>query len=634
MVALAPRDEVSEAGPDWAQCRMRFLRLFLLMMLLPAPLVWAAPGYAVWGTFKYPPGFDHFGYVNPDAPKGGELVMVASSRISTFDKYNPFTLRGNAPSHTVDLLFESLLTEPYDEIGVAYGLLAEDVDVAADRMSATFRLRREARFHNGDPVTASDVKHSYETLISKFAAPGYATLLADVAGADVLDDRTIRFRFRKPDRQLPLVVGTKLLVFSPKWGMENGKAKPFDQVVQDTPIGTGPYRIGPVRFGKDVTFVRDENYWARNLNVRKGMNNFDRITVKIYRDNTAQLEALKAGEFDLMQFFSAGDWTRRLNGRRIDSGELVKEEFKHRLPEGFYSYVLNLRLPKYQDRRVRMALELAMDYEWMNLHLFRGAYKRVKGVFGNTDCEANGLPSAREAALLEPFRGSLPAEVFGPMAVPPTTTPPNSLRANLLKAQELLKEAGWTYRDGALRNGKGEPFVIEFLDSTEARGATTTAAWKRALAQLGIDFELREVDFALWQERLESNKFDMLSIAFPGTHFPGSDYADLFGSKAADIPGSGNYGGIKDPAIDALVARLSGAEERDDYIAACRALDRVIAHGHYLIPAWTSRGPRIAYSAWKLVRPSVVPPYPPEGVPYLNWFMTSWWARMPPRTAP
>ena len=566
-----------------------------MLALLTMPS-WAAPGYAVWGTFKYPPGFTHFDYVNPSAPKGGELKMVAGSRISTFDKYNPFTLKGNAPSFTADLLFEGLLASPMDEVGVGYGLIAEDVEVAPDLLSATFRIRPEARFHNGDPVSAADVKYSYETLISKYAAPSYATLLADVAGADVVDERTVRFRFKKRDRQLPLVVGA-VPIFSPKWGMENGKAKPFDQVVMDTPIGTGPYKIGPVRFGKDVTFVRDPNYWARDLPVRKGMNNFERITVKIYRDSTAQLEALKAGEFDLMQFFSAGDWNRRLNGKRIESGELVKETFQHRLPDGFYSYVLNLRLPKYQDRRVRMALELAMDYEWMNLHLFRGAYTRVKGVFGNTDCEANGVPlgagaRAAGAAAREPACRCLRA-----MALPPRTDGDSSLRENLRKAQALLAEAGWTYRDGALRNAQGEPFVIEFLDSTEARGATTTAAWKRALAGLGIDFQLREVDFALWQERLESNKFDMLSISFPGTHFPGADYADLFGSKAADIPGSGNYSGIKSPAIDALIARLTAAENRDDFLAACRALDRAIAHGHYLVPAWTSRGRRIAYSS-------------------------------------
>lgn len=558
--------------------------------------------------------------------------MVAGSRISTFDKYNPFTLKGNAPSFLADLLFEGLLTGSMDEIGVGYGLLAEDVEVAPDLLSVTFRIRPEARFHNGDAVRAGDVKYSYETLISKYATPSYATLLADVAGCDVVDERTVRFRFKKKDRQLPLVVGG-LPVFSPKWGMENGKTKQFDRIVSEMPIATGPYKIGPVRFGKDVTYVRDPQYWARDLPVRRGMNNFDRITIKIYRDNTAQLEALKAGEFDLMQFFSAGDWNRRLNGKRIDSGELVKQVFQHKLPDGFYSYVLNLRLPKYQDRRVRMALELAMDYEWMNLHLFRGSYVRVKGVFGNTDCEANGMPSPQEAALLEPYRKDLPAEVFGPMAVPPRTDAGGSLRDNLRQAKALLTEAGWTFRDGALRNAKGEPFTIEFLDSTEARGATTTAAWKRALEKLGIDFQLREVDFALWQERLESNKFDMLSISFPGTHFPGSDYADLFGSKAADIPGSGNYSGIKNPAIDALVARLTVAEQRDDFIATCRALDRVIAHGHYLIPAWTSRGRRIAYSDFKLQRPDVIPAYPPEGVPYMDWFMTTWWARMPPKTS-
>lgn len=606
--------------------------LCFLACVLAAP-GWAAPGYSVWGDFKYKPGFDHFEYVNPQAPKGGELRMVAGSRISTFDKYNPYTLRGNAPSFLGDLLFEGLLAAPMDENGVAYGLLAEDVVVAPDLRSATFRIRREARFHNGDPVRASDVKYSYETLISKYAHPSYATLLADVEGCDVIDERTVRFRFKKKDRQLPLTVGG-LPVFSPKWGMENGKTKQFDQIVMDTPIGTGPYRIGPVRFGKDVTYVRDPDYWARDLNVRRGMNNFDRITIKIYRDSTAQLEALKAGEFDLMQFFSVGDWTRRLDGPRIKSGELVKEEFKHRLPEGFYSYVLNLRLPKFADRRVRMALELAMDYEWMNVHLFRGQYKRVKGVFGNTDCEANGLPSPAEVALLEPFRASLPPEVFGPMAVPPRTDQGSTLRDNLRKAQSLLNEAGWTYRDGALRNAQGEPFTIEFLDSTEARGATITAAWRRALEKLGIDLRLREVDFALWQQRLESNNFEMLSISFPGTNFPGSDYADLFGSKAADIPGSGNYSGIKSAAIDALVARLPVVDTREEFLATCRALDRTIAHGHYLIPAWTSTSRRIAYSAWALDKPAVTPPYPPEGVPYMDWFMTTWWAREPAKTSP
>lgn len=609
---------------------MRGLLLFLAALLSVS--CWAAPGYAVWGTFKYAPGFSHFDYVNPQAPKGGEMRLVAGSRISTFDKYNPFTLKGTAPSLLGDLLFESLLTGPMDEIGVGYGLLAEDVDVAADGLSATFRIRPEARFHNGDPVTAADVKHSYETLVSKYAAPSYASLLVDVVGCDVLGERSVRYRFKRRDRQLPLVVGG-LPVFSAKWGVEGGRAKPFDQVVTDVPIASGPYRIGPVRFGKDITYVRDPGYWGRNLAVRRGMNNFDRITVKIYRDNTAQLEALKAGEFDLMQFYSAGDWARRLTGPRIDRGELVKQTFNHRSPDGFYSYFLNARLLKFQDRRVRMALELAMDYEWMNRQLFRDSYKRVKGIFGNTDCEANGLPSAQEVALMEPFRSQLPAETFGPMAIPPRTDGSNSLRANLRRAQALLQEAGWTFRDGALRNAQGEALSVELLDSTEARAVTTLASWQRALEKLGIALKIRSVDFALYQERLDSFSFEMIGISFPGTHFPGADYADLFGSKAADTPGSMNFADVKNPAVDALIADISAANHRDEFLAACRALDRVIAHGHYMVPAWTSKGTRVAYDAWKLERPAVVPPYPPEGIPYMDWPMTVWWARMPPITS-
>ena len=606
--------------------------LLVVLLLVVCKSAGAAPGYSVWGEFKYAPGFTHFDYVNPRAPKGGELRLVANSRISTFDKYNPFTLKGSAPSYLADLLFESLLTGSMDEIGVGYGLLAQDVEVAPDGLSATFRLRPEARFHNGDTVNAADVKHSYETLNSKYAAPAYSSLLAEVAGCDVLDERTVRYRFKRRDRQLPLVVGG-LPVFSAKWGVEGGKAKPFDQVVTDVPIATGPYRIGPVRFGKDITYVRDPAYWGRDLPARRGMNNFDRITVKIYRDNTAQLEALKAGEFDMMLFYSAGDWARRLTGPRIDRGELVKQTFNHRTPDGFYSYFLNLRLPKFQDRRVRMALELAMDYEWMNRQLFRSTYTRVKGIFGNTDCEANGVPSPAELALMEPFRDQLPAETFGPMALPPRTDGTNSLRANLRRAQALLNQAGWTLRDGALRNAQGEALTVELLDSTEAKSATTLAAWQRALEKLGVALKIRSVDFALYQERLDSFSFEMVAISFPGSHFPGADYLDLFGSKAAATPGSVNIGGIRSPAVDALLGRITAADNRNEFLAACRALDRVIAHGHFMIPAWTSRETHAAYNAWRLERPAMVPPYPPEGVPYMEWPMTVWWARMPPVTA-
>jgi microcin C transport system substrate-binding protein len=609
--------------------------LFLLLACITAGAV-AAPGYSVWGDFKYKPGFDHFEYVNPNAPVGGELRLVAGSRVSNFDKLNPLTIKGQEPTFLTDMVFESLLASPADELGTGYGLLAEDVDVAPDRLSVTFRLNKAARFSNGDPVLAADVKHSYDQLFVTDAKPSFATAFADVVGCEVLDDYTVRFRFRKVDRQLPLLVGA-FPVFSRKWGMENGKSKPLGQIITDVPIASGPYKVGQVRSGKDVTYVRDPNYWGRNLPVRKGQNNFERVTVKIYADSTAQLEAFKAGEFDLMQFYSAGDWSRRLTGPRVQRGELIKSPFRHRKPDGYQAYMFNMRNPLFQDRRVRMALELAMDYEWMNRQLFRGAYQRIKGIFGNTDCEANGLPSPREVQMLEPFRSILPPETFGPMAIPPTTDPPHSLRDNLRQARALLQQAGWTYRDGALRNAQGRPFVFEYLETNESRGETLTAQWRAALEKLGIEMRYAQVDWALYQERLDNFKFDMVQIAAAGTHFPGAAYFDAFGSKAADTPASANWMGIKNPAVDKLIETFVTAEDRDTFYAACRAMDRVIAHEHYMVPGWTNRDARVAYDAWRLERPSQVPLYPPDtsftgDVAYMMWPISTWWARNPPIT--
>ena len=599
---------------------MRVLLGFLLAACaLPT---WAAHGYALWGDMKYPPGFAHFDYVNPDAPKGGEIRLVGNSRASTFDKYNPFTIRGNAPTYLTELLFDTLLTSSLDEEGAGYGLLAEDVTVAPDGLSATFRLRPEARFHNGDPVLALDVKHTFDTLISPQALPGYRTTLVDVVGVDVLGDRVVRFRFKRPNRELPLVVGS-LPVFSRQWG----QGKPFNEVVMEPPIASGPYRIGPVKFGKDITYVRNPNYWARNLSVKRGTGNFDRVTVKIYRDNTARLEALKAGEFDLMAFYSAGDWARRVNGRRFDSGELVKGEFQHRLPTGFQSHVLNTRRPWLQDRRVREALGLAMDYEWMNRTLFYNSYQRVKGLFGNTSCAATGTPSSGEMVLLEPWRSKIPDATFGPAYEPPRTDRPRDptvggLRENLRRAQALLREAGWTVQNGVLRNAQGQAMVLEYLDSKEA-GMRTMSQWLQGLKKLGIELRFRPVDFALYQQRLQKFDFDITGINFPGTANPGQEYADLFGSKAADTEDSGNLAGMKSPAVDAILDRMVSAKAKPEYLAACRALERVITHSHVFIPQWFSGTHRMAYNAHRLQKPHVTPPYFRGEA----WAVNTWWAK-------
>jgi microcin C transport system substrate-binding protein len=380
--------------------------------------------------------------------------------------------------------------------------------------------------------------------------------------------------------------------------------------------------MGPVRFGKDITYMRDASYWAKDLNVRRGTANFERITVKIYKDGTARLEALKAGEFDLMRFFSAGDWARRVNGKRFDSGELVKKEYRHRLPTGFQSYVLNTRREVFKDVRVRQALGLAMDFEWMNRQLFYNAYQRVNGLFGNTDCQATGLPSLPELALLAPWHQSVPAEVFGPMAQPPRTDEPNSLRANLRQAQALLNAAGWRLHEGKLRNVQGKALEIEYLDSNEGSARVVTP-WARNLDKLGISLNFRPVDFALYQQRLQKFEFDLTSLAYGGTHNPGQEYADLFGSKAADQEDSGNMSGIKNPAVDALINAMTRAKSKQELLPACRALERVVAHSQVLIPQWSAPTHRMVFNNWRLDQPVAMPPYA-QGE---SWAIDTWWAK-------
>lgn len=612
-------------------CRMRLTQSISCLALLGSGLLaavpaWSAHAYALWGEPKYPADFRHFDYVNPDAPKGGTLRLVSNLRYSTFDKYNPFTLKGSPPAYLADMMFETLLTGSLDETATGYGLLAEEVSVPPDGMSATFRLRAEARFHNGKPVLAKDVKHSFDTLMGKFAQPGYKTIMAEVEGCDVIDQRTVRFRFKKANRELPLTVGAVLPVFSADWGVVDGKAKPFDEVVTDTPIGSGPYRIGPVKFGKDITYVRDPAYWGAKLPVRMGMGNFDQISIKIYRDSTARLEALKAGEFDLMRINSAGDWARRLTGKRFDSGELQKGQFANKLPSGFQSYFINSRREMLSDARVREALGLAFDFEWMSRQMFYGAYTRVHGLFGNTACETRGEPSALERELLEPYKDSLPAGTLGPISVPPRTDEGGSLRGNLRRAQKLLEDAGWRVQDGVLRNAKGEPMEIEYLDSSET-GIKGVSPWMRNLEKLGIRLKVRIVDYALYQQRLDKYDYDIISLNVPGTNNPGQEYADLFGSAAADQEGASNFVGVKSKAVDAMIQKMVSAKTEEQMLAACHALERIIVQGHYLIPQFYSAKHRMVYDGWRVAFPETMPAYSPGEL----WAVYVWWARMPPQ---
>jgi microcin C transport system substrate-binding protein len=577
----------------------------------------AAHAYSQFGDIKYPPGFSHFEWVNPKAPKGGELELVPPLRISNFDKYNPYTLKGTAPPG-IGLLFESLLTGALDEPTTAYGLLAEEVEVAADGLSATFRLNPAARFHDGTPVTAADVKHSFDTLMSKQAAPAYRVVFGDVKQAVVVGPRTVRYEFKRASAELPLMVGG-LPVFSRRWGA----GKPFDQVVMEIPIASGPYRIGRLHFGRDITYDRDPHYWARDLNVRRGMYNFDRLTYKIYKDQTAQTEAFKAGEFDYLRVFSARDWARTHQGKKYDSGELIKAEVPMKNAGDFQGFLINTRREKFKDPRVRQALGLAFDFEWLNRQLFYGSYTRVRGFFNASDFEAKGLPGHDELALLLPLKKHLPEKVFTQeVPLPPSTNPPGSLRENLRKARDLLAEAGWTYRDGALRNAKGEAFTLEYLDNSPA-GERIFTVYMQALEKLGIAGEYRRADFALLRKRLDVYDFDLFSMRVPGSEAPGASLVGFFGSASADIPGSNNLMGIKDPAVDALVGLALESRTRPELVTRLRALDRVLRHGYYVIPHWYSGTNRIAYRAGKFEQPATPPLYYQAE----DWVVSTWWRK-------
>ncbi len=585
-------------------------------VVISAPAAWAAHAYGQFGDIKYPAGFAHFDYVNPAAPKGGEIRMVPPTRPTNFDKFNPFTLKGTPPFGIGSLMFDTLLVGNLDEPTTAYGLLAQDVAVTSNRLSATFTLHPQARFHDGKPVLAADVVHTFKTLISKQAAPQFRTIYAEVRDAVVVAERTVRFDFAAPNPELPLVVGS-MPVFSRDWG----QGKPFDQVVSDVPIGSGPYRIANPRMGRDITYVRDPAYWAADLPVRRGHFNFDRITFKIYLDETSRFEGLKAGEFDFMREFISRNWARQYKGRVFDSGELKQRAFENRNPGDFQGYVFNLRKPKFQDVRVRQAIGLAFDFEWMNRQLFYGLYKRVDGYFPNSEFHAQGLPGTDELALLEPLRPQLAPAVFGPVPRSPSTAAPASLRDNLRQAQALLAQAGWTYRDGALRNAKGEAFTLEFLTDQPSLVRIVTP-FQKSLEKLGIQLTFRSVDFSLAKQRMDAFDFELTSARLPGSTSPGGELLERLGSQAAATPGSSNVWGLADPAVDALLQKVVQATTREQLRAALRALDRVLTHGHYSVPHYYGSAFLVGYRPGRFELPPTIPPY----YDVHQWAMSTWWA--------
>ncbi|QLG87112.1 ABC transporter substrate-binding protein [Chitinibacter bivalviorum] len=594
--------------------------IFLLCCLCHAQ-VWAAHAYSLGDTAKYPANFTSFAYADPMAKPGGELILPNPDRRTSFDSFNPFIIKGTPAAGLGALMFESLGTMSLDETATMYGLLASDIAVAPDGKSVTFTLNAKARFNNGDVVTAQDVKHSFDTLNSKLAAPQYTSQLADVAGVDVLDAKTIRYRFKTANREMPQIVGS-LPVFSHKWG----GGQPLDKIALEKPITSGPYRIADYKLGRSISYQRRADYWGKDLPTRLGQYNFDRVTYRYYQDEVAKLEAFKAGEFDFITEYSARNWARQYQGPKFRRGDILKRELRHHNSSGMQGYVLNLRKPQFADIRVRQALGLALDFEWLNRQLFYSQYTRLNSFYANGELAASGKPSEAELALLKPLAKDLPPAVFGELPAPPNTDrlpngAPGSLRDNLRQARELLKQAGWTYRDGALRNAKGDAFTFEILDDGGAM-ARVFPPLARNLAKLGITAKLRNIDFALYQRRLDNFDFDVTVLRFPDVQSPGQELLDYYGSKAADVKGSSNVIGIKNPAIDALINHVLAAPNRTAQITAVHALDRALLAGYYIIPHWYSATHRVAWRD-RFAMPKVMPLYYQAG----DWMLATWWVK-------
>lgn len=588
------------------------LSLFLLILLQISDAR-AVPAMGMGYEPKYPAGFTHFDYVSPGAEKGGEITLYG---LGTFDSLNPYLLKGLPAEGLGSLVFESLLEKSLDEPFSMYGLIADDFYLAEDGLSVTFHINPAARFSNGKPITAEDVKFSFDTLMSKAAHPQFRVYYGDVESAEVIDRLTVRFHFRNRNRELHMIVG-EIPIFSREWlGSE-----PFDEVDDVPPISSGPYLVDDYERGRYIRYRRNPDYWAKALPVRTGMYNFDTVTYKYYKDSTIALEAFKAGEFDFFFENYSKRWARSHVGPKYDSGEILKTELAHSNNAGMQGFAINIRREKFKDVRVRKALGLAFDFEWSNNQLFYNQYERCDSYFSNSELAATGLPQGRELELLNEYREQLPASVFEEEWYPPTTNAEITLRDNLKNARDLLADAGWTVQDGVLKNAQGEVFVIDVL-LVQKGFDRIFAPYAHNLKKLGIDMNYRTVDDSLYKRRMDKFEFDMVVTSFPQSVSPGNELMNMFHSQAAEMEGSRNLPGISSPVVDALIERIINAENRDELIIASHALDRVLLHGEYLVPNWYIDTHRIAYRD-KFNMPETLPLY----FEPVSWLLKTWSAK-------
>ncbi len=575
-------------------------------------------GLSLFDALKYPDGFPHFDYVNPKAPKGGVARMIA---FGTFDNFNQVTagVRGSLASGTM-LMYDALMVSAMDEVSTEYGQLAESVRHPDDHSWVTYRLRANAKWHDGRPITVDDVIYSLE--VFKKHHPQYSAYYRHVTKAEKTGERDVTFTFDGPgNRELPLIVG-QLVVLPKHWweGADaNGKKREVGATTLEPPLGSGPYRVKQFVAGRTVVYERVKDYWGKDLPVNVGRDNFDEIRYEYFRDPTVAIEAFKADHVDWRSENSAKNWATAYDFPAVREKRVVLEEFDINSIGMMQGFVFNTRRGKFQDSRVRRAFNFAFDFEEMNRQIFFGQYKRIASYFEGTELAARGLPEGAELAILETVRDKVPPEVFKQPYENPVGGDPTKVRANLREGVRLLREAGYEVRDRRLVNVKtGEPLTVEFLMSSPDT-VRFVEPYKPNLERLGVVVTLRTVDDAQYENRLRQWDYDIITSTWGQSLSPGNEQRGYWGSESADRPGSRNYIGIKNPAIDALIERVIFAKSRDELVAATKALDRVLLWNHYVVPQWTYG--KVRSARWdRFGRPDPLPKYGFSAFPTLWWW--------------
>ncbi len=586
--------------------------IFICFLILSALPLYAAHGISIDGKLKYPKDFSRFDYTSEQAVKGGGLVL---HDLGSFDKMNPFTLKGISPLGLQMFVFETLAVSSLDEPYAKYGLLAKDIELAEDKLSVVFTLDENARFSDNTPVTTEDVQFSLETIKSDKVHPFYSFYYKDIVGCEILDDRRIRFRFARVNRELHMI-SSDMPVMSKKFYLQHGFGE-GDALTP--PVGSGPYVVESVKHGKSITYRRNPDYWAKNKPVRRGMYNFDTITVQYYKDQIVSVEAFKAGEFDFMLVNIAKQWARDMTGSKFENETIISKIYPHNNNAGMQGFVFNTRKKIFKDRRVREALGLAFDFEWTNQALFFNQYSRSNSFFSNSYLSATGLPKGLELEYLIPFKKSLPSEVFTQPLSPPVNGNRSSLRTHLKKAQSLLKEAGWKIEKGVLKNSEGKSFEFELL-LVSPSFERVIAPFAQNLKKLGIVVNYRTIDPALYTDRIQKFDFDMVVHVYGQSLSPGNEQWNFWHSQVVDKVGSKNLAGIQSPVVDALVEKIIYVPTQEELTAACKALDRVLWYGYFVLPNWFMDGHRLAYFN-KFQMPNNVPIY------YNHYqLLMTWWA--------